>query len=75
MRTAAECLARAQALEALAADEADGWRRQAYLQMAAYWRESAALKPEDANPDPAPDPAPEPDPPPPPGSSPPGRDR
>lgn len=71
MRTAAECLARAKALEALAADEADGWRRQAYLQMAAYWRESAALKPKDANPDPAPDP----DPPPPPGSSPPGRDR
>lgn len=71
MRTAAECLARAKALEALAADEADGWRRQAYLQMAAYWRESAALKPKDANPDPAPDP----DSPPPPGSSPPGRDR
>lgn len=41
MRTAADCLKQAEALEKLAESEPDGFRRTAYLEMAAYWREVA----------------------------------
>lgn len=44
MLTAEECLARAQALEALVSDQDEDWRRNGYLEMAALWRASARLK-------------------------------
>lgn len=43
MKSPDECRARAEALEALA-EQADGWRRDAYLEMAAWSRRSAARR-------------------------------
>lgn len=49
MKTAAECRRQAEALETLAETEPDGFRRQAYRQMAAFWRASEWSRAADAS--------------------------
>lgn len=44
MLTAEECGLRAESLERLAKDEREGFRRDAYRQMATFWRDSERLR-------------------------------
>lgn len=53
MRTAEQCELQAAFLDRLAETEEDDFRRDAYRQMAAFWRASAKLRtPADSPPDP-----------------------
>ena len=51
MRTVAECLEQAEALERLLEDEPDEFRRNAYRSMAEYWRQVALRRSADPQPE------------------------